>query len=191
MNQTFDEQLQFLMDNDPDEYHLTVDSISSENHRVFYTIHSMENDDFLLTASVNENDEDDYVTETDYDNLIHDFRNDTITHITVWQSYDIIKEFKAGIPVDYTRKMPKKLDDCPICLESLIVDVCANRKCRHLYHCECISKWNGENCPVCRRTLDLYKLQDIDDYSRTAGFTLFGKISEIKYLQKVINGIVN
>jgi SUMO ligase MMS21 Smc5/6 complex component len=188
MNQTFDEQLQWLMENDPEEYSMHVDTLNIEGVRIFYTIHSLGNDDFMLSASMDDY-EDDYVTETDYSNLLLDFRNDIITEITIYrEDGNVFKFFKPKILVDYTRKMPKKLEDCPICLDPLLIDICANRKCKHAYHCECISKWNNKTCPVCRRTLDLYKIQDINDYSSTAGFTLFGKISEIKYLKKILNG---
>jgi hypothetical protein len=194
MNQTFEEQLQFLMTTQPEEYSMHVDTLNLEGMRIYYTISFLQAEDFILSASMDDY-EDDYVTESDYPNLLLDFRNDTITEIIIYhEDGSVFKEFKEKIPVDYTRKMPKNIDDCPICLDPLLIDICANRKCKHVYHCECISKWNKETCPVCRRTLDLYKLQDIDDYASTAGFTLFGKISEIKfrkeinYLRKIING---
>ena len=181
MNQIFDEQLQLLINT---QYRMNVDSINSEGIRVYYTISFLQVDDFMLTAT-HDNYEDDYVTDTDYSNLISDFSNDTILEITIYHDDEIIKNFKEKIPVDYTRKIPKIVEDCPICLDSLIIDICANRKCKHLYHCECISKWNNDSCPVCRRQLDLYKIQDVDDYRKTAEFT-FGKESEIKYLQTFI-----
>lgn len=191
MNQTFDQQLQFLMTTQQDEYTMVVKTINRENEIITYTINFIHVEDFTLSA-IHDNYEDDYSqAQTDYEHLILDFSSDRILEITIYDHLDNVVEYFNDQPyeisVDYTRKMPKKIDECPICLDSLILDICANKKCKHLYHCECILKWNVGSCPVCRRELDLYKIQDVDDYRQTAGFTLFGKISDIKYLRKLIN----
>jgi len=190
MDVIFDEQLQSLMETQQGEYSMTVRSINQENEEIRYTIEFIQVEDFILTANHNDP-EDDYITETDYIHLLMDFANDRILEITVRNfNEDIVEHFDNGpeeIAVDYSRKTPKNMEECPICLEALIIDVCANRKCKHLYHCGCISQWTHDNCPVCRRPLDLYKIQDINDYRQTAGFTLFGNISEIKYLRKLLN----
>ena len=65
--------------------------------------------------------------------------------------------------------------------------MCANRNCKHHFHCECISRWTQSTCPVCRRPLDLFKYPGIDDYRETAGFTMFGNNidADIKYLMSL------
>jgi|688.fasta_scaffold680543_2 hypothetical protein len=167
-----EQQLHFLM-NHPG-YYIIINTVNYENVRIKYKIVHYQNDDFLITSE-SENHEEDYTAETDLENLIEDFQNWNILNTKMYNSNEI--------EVDYTRKIPKKIDECPICLDKLIINICANRSCRHLYHCDCIIKWKGGTCPVCRKELDLYKLQDIEDYRKTAGFLSFGSInSDIKYL---------
>jgi hypothetical protein len=179
---------------------LEINSFNTDSIEIFYTIEYLQADDFYLTAMPADGDVTEYETETDYDSLIHDFRNDIITHLTLLnENGDVVNEYKSDykpplkeIPVDYSRKIPKNMNECPICLESLIVDICANKKCKHTFHCACISQWVRGNedrgCPVCRRELQLYKLADIHDYSKIAGFTLFGSrkiLEDISYLKNL------
>ena len=166
----FREQLEFLMSHDSDG--IIIDTINYEHVRIKYWITYLQADDFLI-SSISEG----YTAQTDFESLLEDFEHDTILQTR------IVNEM---VEVDYTRKIPKIIEECPICLESLIIDICANRSCRHLYHCRCITQWDQGTCPVCRKDLDLYKLQDIDDYRKTAGFLSFGSInSDIKYLTKL------
>jgi hypothetical protein len=41
--------------------------------------------------------------------------------------------------------------ECPICLESGEVNRWVTTQCGHVFHVECISRWNASTCPLCRR----------------------------------------
>lgn len=43
---------------------------------------------------------------------------------------------------------------CPVCYDSML-DIVFMTRCRHNFHCQCISKWIGidPTCPMCKRTI--------------------------------------
>jgi len=43
---------------------------------------------------------------------------------------------------------------CPICLEAVDQASDTKTRCGHYFHSECIEKWVGNTCPVCRAVLD-------------------------------------
>lgn len=192
------ECVNFIMNTTNEGLVLEVRALNEDQEEFFFIIEHLGGDEFYLSSQGTDGAE--YETETDYDLLMSDFRNDTIIEIKVLdENGNTVQEYNSPvpqktIPVDYTRKMPKHADECPICfepLELLIKDICGNKKCKHVFHCGCISQWTGSKekplCPVCRRNLDLYKIQDINDYSKTVGFTLFGNSlsGDIRYLQSL------
>lgn len=46
----------------------------------------------------------------------------------------------------------KELPTCPVCLERMDSDVTGlvTIRCQHTFHCNCLSKWRDDTCPVCR-----------------------------------------
>lgn len=49
---------------------------------------------------------------------------------------------------------PIELPTCPVCLERLDYEVTGllTIPCQHTFHCQCLSKWRDDTCPVCRYT---------------------------------------
>lgn len=45
-----------------------------------------------------------------------------------------------------------ELPMCPVCLEKLDADVTGliTIPCQHTFHCKCLDRWKGGDCPVCR-----------------------------------------
>ena len=46
--------------------------------------------------------------------------------------------------------------ECSICLESCIRAEARITECKHVFHIQCISKWNKNSCPMCRAPLTGY-----------------------------------
>lgn len=46
----------------------------------------------------------------------------------------------------------KELPSCPVCLERMDSDATGllTISCQHTFHCNCLSKWRDDTCPVCR-----------------------------------------
>lgn len=46
----------------------------------------------------------------------------------------------------------KELPTCPVCLERMDADATGllTISCQHTFHCNCLSKWRDDTCPVCR-----------------------------------------
>jgi len=46
----------------------------------------------------------------------------------------------------------KELPTCPVCLERMDSDATGllTISCQHTFHCNCLSKWRDDTCPVCR-----------------------------------------
>lgn len=53
-----------------------------------------------------------------------------------------------------TSAIPVELPTCPVCLERLDCEVSGllTIPCQHTFHCQCLSKWRDDTCPVCRYT---------------------------------------
>lgn len=47
-----------------------------------------------------------------------------------------------------------ELPSCPVCLERLDYEVSGllTIPCQHTFHCQCLSQWRDDTCPVCRYT---------------------------------------
>ena len=52
------------------------------------------------------------------------------------------------------RLVPVELPTCPVCLEKLDCEISGllTIPCQHTFHCQCLSKWRDDTCPVCRYT---------------------------------------
>lgn len=142
--------------------------------------------------------EDDYVSDLDYDSLIDEVKGVRILNLTLrgplggWIKRFYHRDYpdEKQMNIDYDYNLTEDIDVCPICLDQLIVGVCKSTNCNHLFHCKCIEKWPKNNCPVCRAPLEITKIADINDYAKIAGINLFGNKninSEIKYLLKLQN----
>lgn len=46
----------------------------------------------------------------------------------------------------------KELPTCPVCLERMDSDISGllTISCQHTFHCDCLSRWRDDTCPVCR-----------------------------------------
>lgn len=53
---------------------------------------------------------------------------------------------------DLTKSEQAELPICPVCLERMDASVTGllTILCQHTFHCHCLSKWQGNTCPVCR-----------------------------------------
>lgn len=60
--------------------------------------------------------------------------------------------FSKGKPLPPPTPDLRELPTCPVCLERMDSDITglATILCEHTFHCHCLSKWAGGNCPVCR-----------------------------------------
>lgn len=58
----------------------------------------------------------------------------------------------VGQQSDLQAKVVKELPTCPVCLERMDSDVSGllTISCQHTFHCNCLSKWRDDTCPVCR-----------------------------------------
>lgn len=50
-----------------------------------------------------------------------------------------------------------ELPTCPVCLERMDADVTGllTIPCQHTFHCQCLSKWKDDSCPICRYSNNL------------------------------------
>lgn len=60
--------------------------------------------------------------------------------------------FSKGKPLPPPTPDLRELPTCPVCLERMDSEITglATILCEHTFHCHCLSKWGGGNCPVCR-----------------------------------------
>lgn len=60
--------------------------------------------------------------------------------------------FSKGKPLPPPTPDLRELPTCPVCLERMDSEITglATILCEHTFHCHCLSKWAGGNCPVCR-----------------------------------------
>lgn len=56
---------------------------------------------------------------------------------------------------------PIELPTCPVCLERLDHEITGllTIPCQHTFHCQCLSKWKDDTCPVCRYTNNVSNLK--------------------------------
>jgi len=63
----------------------------------------------------------------------------------LWSHYDIVYENRMG-----------DMDHCTICQDSLSKTFLMLKKCKHVFHYECLKEWNNEyrqTCPNCRKDI--------------------------------------
>ena len=70
------------------------------------------------------------------------------------------REFEIDCSLRLLKRYPNFIiadvssDDCSICLETIkILDKIYRLECRHIFHLECLDKWNKNTCPYCRREI--------------------------------------
>ncbi|CDK24484.1 unnamed protein product [Kuraishia capsulata CBS 1993] len=58
-----------------------------------------------------------------------------------------------------------ELPTCPVCLERMDASVTGllTIPCQHTFHCQCLSKWRDDSCPVCRYTSRFEKFKGDGD----------------------------
>ncbi|KAG2732854.1 hypothetical protein G9P44_003844 [Scheffersomyces stipitis] len=59
----------------------------------------------------------------------------------------------GGFSLAETVEMPLiELPTCPVCLERMDATVTGllTIPCQHTFHCQCLSKWKDDTCPICR-----------------------------------------
>jgi BRCA1-associated protein len=61
-----------------------------------------------------------------------------------------------------------ELPTCPVCLERMdsVVTGLITPPCSHVFHCKCLSKWGGSNCPVCHLSHRTRELDSKPPFSR-------------------------
>jgi len=89
--------------------------------------------------------------------MIHNSDNDIIESRNHFSHHIDMRELEINHYLKmckkyYTYKIADKvLGDCSICLNTIEID---NRiyelKCNHIFHVECLNKWNKNTCPYCR-----------------------------------------
>jgi hypothetical protein len=95
--------------------------------------------------------------DNDINTILNNSDNDIIESINNVRYCINIREFEINeyykiCKKYYTYKIVDKfLGDCSICLNTIEID---NRiyelKCNHIFHVECLNKWNKNTCPYCR-----------------------------------------
>lgn len=68
------------------------------------------------------------------------------------QSIDQTTKSSDALEVLPEAKTLIELPSCPVCLERLdsAVSGLLTIPCQHTFHCECLSKWKDDSCPICR-----------------------------------------
>ncbi|TVY64247.1 RING finger protein ETP1-like protein [Lachnellula suecica] len=73
-----------------------------------------------------------------------------------------------------------ELPTCPVCLERMDDTTgLLTILCQHAFHCECLQKWRGSGCPVCRHTNQTnlalpFTSQNSNSFSYDSGHPPFG-----------------
>ncbi|KAI5963373.1 hypothetical protein KGF57_001318 [Candida theae] len=57
-----------------------------------------------------------------------------------------------------------ELPTCPVCLEKMdsAITGLLTIPCQHTFHCQCLSRWRDDSCPVCRYSHNLTKLASLN-----------------------------
>jgi hypothetical protein len=54
------------------------------------------------------------------------------------------------------------MNECSICLENITSNTEIILECNHIFHKKCISKLLKFNCPICRKSINIKKIFNID-----------------------------
>lgn len=67
-----------------------------------------------------------------------------------------------------------ELPTCPVCLEKMdsAVTGLLTIPCQHTFHCQCLSKWRDDSCPVCRYSHNLTNLASLNHDRRLQNLNL-------------------
>ncbi|CAK7902399.1 RING finger protein Etp1p [[Candida] anglica] len=66
---------------------------------------------------------------------------------------------KEHIPIDKEIESQRlvELPTCPVCLERMDSSVTGllTIPCQHTFHCQCLTKWKDDTCPICRYSINV------------------------------------
>jgi BRCA1-associated protein len=64
---------------------------------------------------------------------------------------------KKRIQDDIETERLVELPTCPVCLERMDSSVTGllTIPCQHTFHCQCLSKWRDDSCPICRYSINV------------------------------------
>ncbi|CAH2352138.1 RING finger protein Etp1p [[Candida] railenensis] len=64
---------------------------------------------------------------------------------------------KQKIQDDIESEKIVELPTCPVCLERMDSSVTGllTIPCQHTFHCQCLSKWKDDSCPICRYSINV------------------------------------
>lgn len=64
---------------------------------------------------------------------------------------------KMRIQDDIETERLVELPTCPVCLERMDSSVTGllTIPCQHTFHCQCLSKWRDDSCPICRYSINV------------------------------------
>ncbi|KAI5969733.1 hypothetical protein CANMA_001195 [Candida margitis] len=73
-----------------------------------------------------------------------------------------------------------ELPTCPVCLEKMdsAVTGLLTIPCQHTFHCQCLSKWRDDSCPVCRYSHNLTNLASLNHDRRLQNLNLREPMSQ-------------
>lgn len=65
---------------------------------------------------------------------------------------DLLLPFIMSDPFTETDTTLVELPSCPVCLERMDAEITGllTIACQHTFHCQCLSKWRDDSCPICR-----------------------------------------
>ncbi|GEQ68488.1 hypothetical protein JCM33374_g2156 [Metschnikowia sp. JCM 33374] len=83
--------------------------------------------------------------------------------------------------------IPIELPTCPVCLEKLDCEISGllTIPCQHTFHCQCLSKWRDDTCPVCRYT------NSISNQKIRRSVRRLSQINSRMQQQQISQGLVN
>lgn len=117
-------------------------------HALFVRTISIDNGDF--TVEEDEEDDDDLygLKEDRSSSLIPFLLNDPFTSTA---------REKQKIQEDIESERIVELPTCPVCLERMDSSVTGllTIPCQHTFHCQCLSKWKDDSCPICRYSINV------------------------------------
>lgn len=73
-----------------------------------------------------------------------------------------------------------ELPSCPVCLEKLDSTITGllTIPCQHTFHCQCLSKWRDDSCPVCRYSHNLTNITSLNHDRRLQNLNLRESMSQ-------------
>lgn len=120
---------------------------------------------FVKTISVDEGeqygvegDEDEDEDEDDLYGLKEDKkRRESLIPFLLHDPFTTTSREKQKIQEDIESERLVELPTCPVCLERMDSSVTGllTIPCQHTFHCQCLSKWKDDSCPICRYSINV------------------------------------